>query len=79
MEKGNPLKGQIKSTYPVDVYFLDEKNFEKWNKEKNHDCEGCYESVLNAEIKFDVPKDGTWFVTIENNGRRTAKTRVMLY
>ena len=79
LEKNKPLKGLITSDYPVSVYFLDEKNYRKWDKDKNYDCEGCYESVLKAEIKFDVPKDGTWFVTIENNGRRTAKTRVMLY
>ena len=79
LEKNKTLKGQIKSTYPVDVYFLDEQNFKKWDKEKNYDYEACHESVLSAEIKFEVPKSGTWFVTIENNGRSTAKTRVALY
>lgn len=79
LDKGKPLKGKIKSTFPVNVYFLDEKNFRKWDKEKNYDYEACHESVLHAEINFEVPKSGTWFVTIENNGRSTAKTRVVLY
>ena len=81
LTKGDHLKGEILSTSRIDVYFVDDFNFGKWNKDKSFDCEYSNEGVLETNIDYLVPegKKGTWYLIIENNGRKSATVKVLLY
>jgi len=79
LKRNEHLKGEIVSTSHIDIYFVDERNFKKWEKNKNFSFEDCNESVLEAKIDYLVPKKGTWHLIIENNGRKSARVKVCLY
>lgn len=77
--RGEELEGKISSTSPIDIYFVDDSNFDKWNRGKSFEMEDSNEAVLDTMIYYLVPSRGTWYVIIENNGRKTAKVNVKLY
>ncbi len=78
--KGDNLKGEISSTSRIDVYFMDELNFDKWNRGRKYfEPEDSNEAVLETNIDYEVPKRGTWYMIIENNGRKSATVKVLLY
>ena len=77
--RGEELEGKISSTSPIDTYFVDDSNFDKWNRGKSFEMEDSNEAVLDTMIYYLVPSRGTWYVIIENNGRKTAKVNVKLY
>jgi hypothetical protein len=77
--KGDHLKGEISSTSRIDIYFVDEFNFDKWNRDKSFDSEDSNEGILEANIEYLAPSKGTWYMIIENNGRKSATVKVQLY
>jgi hypothetical protein len=77
--KGEYLKGEISSTSPIDIYFVDEFSFDKWNRDKSFDSEDSNEGILETNIDYLVPTKGTWYLIVENNGRKTATVKVQLY
>jgi hypothetical protein len=78
--KGDRLKGEISSTSRIDVYFFDEFNFDKWNRGRKYfEPEDSNEAVLETNIDYEVPVKGTWYMVIENNGRKSAAVKVLLY
>lgn len=79
LTRNDHLRGEITSTSHIDIYFVDERNFKKWGKERDFIYENCNESVLEAKIDYLVPKKGTWYLIMENNGRKSAKVKVCLY
>lgn len=79
LAKDDHLKGEIVSTERIDIYFVDSINFDKWDRGVRFDCEDCNEAVLETKIDYLVPKKGTWYMLIENNGRKIAKVKVHLY
>jgi len=79
LKRGDNLKGEISSTDHIDIYFVDNTNFRKWEKDRTFECEYCNESVLKAKIDYEVPKRGIWYLLMENNGRKTAIVKVLLY
>jgi hypothetical protein len=80
LTKGDHLKGEIASTSPIDVFFVDEFNFDKWNRGRRYfEPENSNESVLETNIDYVAPKKGKWYVIIENNGRKSATVKAQLY
>ena len=79
LKRGDTLKGEISSTSHIDIYFVSNTNFRKWEKDRTFEYEYCNESVLRTKIDYEVPKRGTWYLLIENNGRKTAIVKVLLY
>lgn len=79
LKRGETLKGEISSDTHIDIYFVNNINFKKWDKDKTFESEYCNESVLETKIDYEVPKRGTGYVLIENNGRKSAKVKVCLY
>ncbi len=78
--KKDHLRGEISSTSRIDIHFLDEPNFDKWSRGRRYfEPEESNEGVLETNIDYEVPKRGTWYVIIENNGRKTATVKVLLY
>ena len=79
LKRGENLRGEISSDSAIDIFFVDKTNFKKWDKDKTFYYENCNESVLETKIDYVVPKKGTWYVLIENNGRESAIVKVCLY
>jgi hypothetical protein len=77
--RGEHLRGEISSTNPVDVYFVDEPNFIKWTKNKLFNEQYSNGAVLETNIDYVVPKKGKWFVIIDNEGRKSATVKISLY
>ena len=79
LTRGDNLKGKISSSSHIDIYFVNDDNFKKWEKDKKFTYEYCNESVFETNIDYIVPRKGTWYLLIENNGRKTAKVKVLFY
>ena len=79
LKRGETLKGEISSDSHIDIYFVNSTNFKKWDKKRTFSFEYCNESVLKTKIDYEVPKRGTWYLLMENNGRKTAIVKVLLY
>ena len=79
LKRGEILKGEISSDSHIDIYFVNSTNFKKWDKERTFNYEYCNESVLKTKIDYEVPKRGTWYLLVENNGRKTAIVKVFLH
>jgi len=79
LKRDDTLKGEISSDTHIDIYFVNNTNFMKWEKGKTLECEYSSESVLRTKIDYEVPKRGLWHLIIENNGRKSAKVRVYLF
>ena len=77
--KRDHLKGEISSTSRIDIYFVDEYNFDKWDRGRSFDYEDCNEGILETNIDYLAPAKGTWYVIIENKGRKSATVKVQLY
>jgi hypothetical protein len=78
--KEDQLKGEITSTSPIDVLFVDEFSFDKWSRGRKYfEPENSNDSVLETSIDYVAPKKGKWYVIIENNGRKSATVKVHLY
>lgn len=79
LTRGDHLKGEISSDEPIDIYFVDNVNFRKWEKDRTFYYESSNESILETKIDYEVPRKGTWYLLIENNGRESAIVEVRLY
>jgi len=79
LKRGEHLKGEISSDGPINIYFVNNTNFKKWDKDRIFNYEDCNESVLEAKIDYVVPRKGTWYLLIENDGRKTARVKIRLY
>jgi len=77
--RGDNLKGKISSSSHIDILIVNQTNFKKWEKDKTFYYEYYTESVFETTIDYVVPRKGMWYVLIENNGRKTAKVKVLLY
>jgi hypothetical protein len=78
--KGDHLRGEITSTSSIDVFFVDESSFDKWNRGRRYfEPENSNNSVLETDIDYVAPKKGKWYVLIENNGRKSTTVKVRLY
>ena len=78
--RGEHLVGEISSNSAIDIYFVDEVNFDKWNRDKSFKYEECRENVLDTYFDFLIPKKGMWYVLIENSDDDTIVTvKVLLY
>ena len=76
--EGENLKGVISSSSHIDIYFVDNTNFSAWLTGKTFDHECCHESVFGAEITFPVQEEGSWYLLIENNGKKPATIEVII-
>jgi hypothetical protein len=77
--KDDHLKGEIVSTERISIYFVDSINFDKWDRGVGFEFEDCNEDILEAEIDYSVPKKGTWYILISNDGKKSAIVKVQLY
>ena len=80
LKRGKHLKGEISSDVPIDIYFVDNTNFRKWQKEIDFNYVYCNEWVLETKIDYVVPKKGTWYLLLDNNDeRKPALVKMGLY
>lgn len=79
LSKRDQVKGEVSSDEPLDVWFLDEKNFDKYERDKSFEEEDGTESIYEAKLAFKATKKGSWFVVIENRSETDADVEVRLY
>lgn len=79
LTKGDQVTGDISSDVPVDVWFLDEKNFDKFERKKRFEEEDGTEQIYETKLNFLTSKKGLWFVAIANSSKTKAKVKVRLY
>lgn len=77
--RGDKVEGKIISGEPVDSWFLDEENFDKFCRDRGFEPEDVNQGIYEAKIEFRARKKGLWFVVIENSQRVSAKVKVNLY
>ena len=79
LTRGDNLKGEISSSSHINIYFVNNTNFKKWDKDRTFTYEYCNESVFETKVDYVVPRKGTWYLLIENKGRKSAKVKVLFY
>ena len=79
MKRGECLKGEISSDVPLNIYFMNLTNFRRWDKERDFAYEYGTENAYETKINYTVPRKGTWFLTMENNGTLEANVDVRLF
>lgn len=79
LSRGDRIKGEIHSDEPVDIWFLDEINFGKFERDKTFHEEDVSGSVYDARLDFKLPSKGKWFVVIENLNKASAEVKVKLF
>jgi hypothetical protein len=77
--RGDHVKAEIQSTSPIDIFFADEVNDDKWNRAVAFEYVDSNESVLETTIDYVAPKKGKWYVIIENNGEKPAIIKIQFY
>jgi hypothetical protein len=77
--RGEHVKAEVESTSPIDIFFADEVNDDKWNRGKAFESEDNNESVLETTIDYVASKKGKWYVIIENNGEEPATVKIQFY
>jgi hypothetical protein len=75
------VKGEISSlsSVPVDVLFLDKRNFAKYEDDRNFVCKDSYEGIYDGKIDFEASSKGLWFVAIENKSKSEIRAKVKPY
>ena len=79
LERGQFLQGEISSDSLLDIYFMNLTNFRKWEKDRTFSYEWGTEQVCKTTINCEVPRKGTWFLTIDNIKIKNAKVEVELF
>lgn len=79
LSKGSKLKGEISSDVPIDVLFLDEKNFDRFERKRNFETEDATVDIYETKVAFVAPKKGNWFIALNNGKKTPAKVKVHLY
>lgn len=79
LKKGDNLKGEISSESPIDIFILDEKNFEKVFKGKSFEDKYGSEDVLQTKIDYVESSKGTRFFVMINRGKTHTRVTVNLY
>lgn len=77
--KGDRVKGEIVSDAPIDVWFLDEENFDRFDRRKSFDEEDGTEAVYETKPDFEACRKGSWLVVIDNKNKTSAKASVNLH
>lgn len=77
--RNSGVKGEISSNLPVDIWFLDEKNFDKYDRKKSFEIEDETDGIFQAKINFMIRNDGSWFVILVNINKTEAKVKVYLH
>ena len=75
---GEKLKGDILSNSQIDIYLVTNDGFSKWMNDEVFDHECCHESITRTTINYQAPREGTWYLLVENNGKKTAEVEVIL-
>jgi hypothetical protein len=76
LSKEEHLKMEISSNNPIDIYFVDDANFDKWDKGKQFEYKDGTEGILETTIDYIVTRTGIWYLLIENKGRKSATVSV---
>lgn len=79
LSKGDKIKGKILADNPVNVWFLDEKNFDRFIKYKRFQHENATAGAYETNIDFEATKKDWWYVVVENPNKIPREVKIYLY
>jgi transcription elongation factor Elf1 len=77
--RGSKVKGEIISDIPIDVFFVDEKNFDRFDRGVRFEAVDATEGIYDSKPEFKATKKGLWFVVLANKNKNPAKAKVNLF
>jgi len=77
--RGNKVKGEVTSDTPIDVFFVDEQNFDKFDRGVRFDAADGTEGIYDSTPEFEAPRKGIWIVVLGNMNKTPAKVKVNLF
>jgi len=79
LKRDDTLNGEIKADGPINIYFMDGLNFDRYFKGKRFDSEYGSEDFWEGLIEYSVPRKDEWSLILENKGKESIKVKVYLY
>ena len=79
LSEGDRIRGEIHSDEPVNVWFLDKRNFDKFERNKSFQEEEGTENVYDTKLDFEVPLEGTWYIVIDNPNDTAVEVKIKIY
>ena len=79
LKRGDHLEGEISSDIPVNIYFVNDINFKKWQRDKTFNAEYYKEWILETRIDVLIPRKGKWYLLVENAGKEPATVKIHIY
>jgi hypothetical protein len=80
LSKGDKIKGEISSDACIDIWFLDEMNYQKFHKRRRFEEEDGTIDVYEAKsLEFTAPRKGVWYVVLNSKNKTRIKVTVHLY
>jgi hypothetical protein len=80
-DEGDNLIGELTSTCPITISLMHLGRYHAWEKGEPTDstnCTSCKEEILETDLYYVIPFDGSWYIVIENKGKEPATVRVRL-
>ena len=78
LSRGDKVKGEVTSDTPIDVIFLDEKNFDRFDRGVRFEPTDGTVAVYESKPEFKAPKKGVWIVVLVNKNKTPARAKVNL-
>jgi hypothetical protein len=79
LKRDDVLKGEINADAPINIYFMDGLNFDKYFRDKGFDYEYSSENFWEGSIEYFAPRKAEWSLILENEGKEPVKVKVYLY
>ena len=77
--RGDKIEGEIVSDEPVDVWFFDKRNLDRFLGDRSYVPEDVSMGIYEMKIDFKAPKKSLWFLVIEHPHKTSTKVKVHLY
>jgi len=79
LEEGENLKGEVKADGPINVFLLTKRNLTNFENDEEFWYEDGDEEVTRTTIDFEAPKNGKWFLVVENIGEEAITADIRLH
>jgi len=76
LKEGETLRGEVSADGPVNVFLVTRRNLTKFENEEDFWYEDGDEKVARTTIDFKAPRDGEWFLVVDNAGEESVKADI---
>ena len=78
LDAGKDFSGEVTATGLVNIYLLDEDNFDNLDQGEEFWSETGEDGIENAKLEFTAPLKGKWFFVVENADDRAVSATVKI-